>query len=245
MRKLRNRCLLVGLATGLVVAASAPAHPPAPVDDRGRQITGRLHAWMHQAKVPLVRGRVRIRREACPGHPELAGCVFTLRARTFYMKPGVPDPRRLLYHELGHVFDFRVLNNRDRRRFKRILGIHSRGWMLGGLPPSEWFADGYAACAIRGRIHRRARPTEYGYAPTRRQHARVCRLIRAAVAPRSPGPRTPKDPPPVGEVAPPPAEETRPSDGQGEGEGEEPSCNLVDQLLTGCTPGSPPPPPVP
>ena len=49
--------------------AAGDAHPPAPVDEDGRAIRGKLHTWLHQANVPLVRGRVRIRRTGCPGHP--------------------------------------------------------------------------------------------------------------------------------------------------------------------------------
>lgn len=49
---------------------------------------------------------------------------------------------RLLYHELGHVFDLLVLNGRERRRFKRIAGIRRDDWFHGGLPPAEWFGDG-------------------------------------------------------------------------------------------------------
>lgn len=207
------------------------AHPPAPVGERGRAIQGKVHAWIHAAKVPLVSGRVQIRRRSCPGHPSFAGCVFSSRPRTLYLKRGLREPRRLLYHELGHVFDLRVLNRRERGAFKRITGIRRRGWFRGGLPPAEWFADGYAACAIRQRLRRRARPTPYGYTPTRSQHARVCRLIRDAAAPNGRPPEPPKNPPPVIEAEPPPPQENRP--GQGE------SCNLVDQLLTGCKPGSP------
>src|SRR5918992_684392 len=143
--------LLAMVALGVVVA-SAQAHPPAPVSEKGRAIRGTVHTWFHQAKVPLFRGRVQIRRRACPGHPRLAGCVFSSRPRTLYLKTRLREPRRLLYHELGHVFDLRVLNRRERGAFKRIVGIRRSGWFRGGLPPAEWFADGYAGCALRPRL---------------------------------------------------------------------------------------------
>ena len=114
--------------------------------------------------------------------------------------------RTVLYHELGHTFDLLVLNKRERTKFKRIIGIRRRGWFSGVLPPSEWFADGYKACAIRTRVRRRARATFYGYAPRKRQHARVCGLIRDAAAPKGRRPRRPKNPPKVIEVPPPPPE---------------------------------------
>jgi hypothetical protein len=236
MRKLRTASLLLAIA-GPLAASAALAHPPAPVDERGRAISGKLHTWMHQAKVPLVRGRVQIRRQSCPGHPELAGCVFTARPRTFYMRPSARDPRTVLYHELGHAFDLRVLNQRERGAFKRIVGIRRRGWFNGALPPAEWFADAYAGCAYRVQLRRPARRTAYGYRPTRRQHARVCLLIRKAAAPKGRRPRRPNNPPPVIEVEPPPPQQSEPESG--------PECNLVDQLVTGCKPPSPTPPPPP
>jgi hypothetical protein len=231
-----TRCLLVA-GVAATVAPPALAHPPAPVKQNGQPITGKPHAWLHQAKVPLVRGRVQIRRADCPGHPILVGCVFSRRPRTLYLSPRAREPRSVLYHELGHAFDLRVLNRRERGRFKRIIGIRRHGWFSGVLPPSEWFADGYAACAIRTRVRRRAQPTFYGYAPRMRQHARVCRLIHDAAAPKGRKPQRPKNPPKVIEVPPPPPQETQPGEGSG--------CNLVEELLTGCKPPTPPGPALP
>jgi hypothetical protein len=225
--------LMLAVLAACMVAAAGHAHPPAPVDERGHPIRGKLHLWLHQAKVPLVRGRVQVRRVPCPLSPRLAGCVLFARPRTMYLSPNLYELRRIFYHELGHVFDLRVLNMRERRHFKRIVGIHRRGWFRGGLPPAEWFADGYASCAVRLRLRRRVRPTPYGYAATRGQHARVCRLIRAAAKPRGRPPQRPKNPPRVVEVEPPPPQETQPSQG---------GCTLVDQLLTGCKPPTPPAP---
>jgi hypothetical protein len=91
------------LALVVVAAMVAPAlaHPPAPVTERERVVRGKLHAWIHQAKVPLVSGRIQIRRRACPGRPSFDGCVFSERPRVLYLKQVLREPRRLLYHELG------------------------------------------------------------------------------------------------------------------------------------------------
>ena len=103
---------LVALTLGGALAGAGPAgaHPPAPVDDLGRPIGGQIHRWMHQAKVPLVRGRIVIRRTACPMGLGFAGCVFPARPRVLYMRPSLHEPRRILYHELGPTFDLLVLN---------------------------------------------------------------------------------------------------------------------------------------
>lgn len=242
----RHASLAVASVAFLLAAPAAPAvaHPPAPVDEHGRPIRGKVHAWLHQAKVPLVRGRILIRRTPCPASPSFAGCVFTSRPRVIYLAPHLSEPGRLLYHELGHTFDLLVLNGQERRRFKRIVGIRRHGWFGGGLPPAEWFADAYASCAVRLQLRRAARPTPYGYAPTRRRHARVCALIRAAARPRGRRPQRPSNPPAVIEVQAPPPEQTQPGQGG--------TCTLFDQLTTGCKPtqapedpGPPAPPPTP
>ena len=221
---------LVGAIAG---AGQASAPPPAPVDELGHPIHGKIHRWMHQAKVPLVHGRIVIRRTLCPMGPVFAGCVFPARPRVLYMRPSLREPRRILYHELGHTFDLLVLNQRERRRFKRIAGIRRHGWFSGGLPPAEWFADGYAACALRLHLRRAMRPTPYGYSPPPRRYARVCALIRSAAKPRGRPPQPPSNPPRVVEVAPPPPEQTQP--------GRPGTCTLFDQLTTGCEPTKPPP----
>jgi hypothetical protein len=230
---------VAGLTVVLAACASLPAsaHPPAPVDGLGHPIRGKLHAWFHQAKVPMVRGRVKVRMSPCPAHPAFVGCIFNARPRTLFISPSAAGPRLILYHELGHVFDLHVLNGRDRRRFKQIMGIRRGGWFGGGLPPAEWFADGYASCAVRRQLRRRSAPTPYGYLATRRQHARVCRLIRGAAKPRGRPPKWPRKPPPVIEVKPPPPQESQP--------GPDGDCTLLDELLTGCKPPAPPAPVVP
>lgn len=228
----------LALVAGALAVSGAPAgaHPPAPVDEAGHPVRGQLHTWMHRSEVPFVHGRVEIRRVACPMGLSFAGCVFTARPRVLYLRPHLHQTRRVFLHELGHVFDLVVLNARERRRFKRILGIRRSGWFYGGLPPAEWFADGYAACAMRLRLRRAFSPTPYGYSPSPRRHARVCRLIVTAARPGGRPPQRPKNPPRVVEVKPPPPQET-----QQPGEG----CNLLDQLLSGCEPPPAPPPPLP
>ena len=221
---------LLLLVLGLL-GAEASAHPPTPIDRSGREFGGGLHRWMHRSKAPLVKGRVQIIRAACPGNPQLDGCVFPRRPRRIYMGTRLRNPRRLLYHELAHVFDLRVLNNAERRGFKRIMGIRRGGWFRGALPPAEWFAEGYANCAYRRTIRRAGRPTAYGYRASTRQHRRVCLLIARAAAPRGRPPQKPANPPPVIETKPPPPSPPPPAEG--------PSCNPVEQLLTGCAPRGP------
>jgi hypothetical protein len=225
---LRGLRVALAVLIAFVVAAPALGRPPKVVDQQGRLVRGKLHGWVLRSKVPLPSGRIQIRRIPCPLSASFAGCVYTGRPRVIYMRPALHEPRRILYHELGHVFDLTVLNMRERVRFKRIVGIRRSGWFRGALPPAEWFGDGYALCGMRLRLRGRAHPSPYGYAPSPRAHARVCHLIRSAAKPHGRRPTRPKNPPPVVEVAPPPADQTRPG-----------GCTLVDQLVSGCTPPAP------
>jgi hypothetical protein len=222
-----SRLAVIPVVIGLVaLAAPAFAHPPTPVDGKGRAIGGVMHKWLHQAKVPLPKGRVQIIRGRCPGHPNYDACVITRRPRRIYMAVQLSHPRRLLYHELGHVFDLRVLNDRERRGFKKIMGIRRKGWFRGGMPPAEAFADGYQRCAYRTRILAREAPSPYGFRPSVRQHRRICLLISRAAAPRGRPPQPPKNPPAVvNETSPPPAERVP-----------GPPCDVLDVLLTDCSP---------
>ena len=78
--------------------------------------------------------------------------------------------RPLLYHELGHVYDFTTLSNRRRLRIGKILYGFSWLW------DREWFAMAYSYCALG------AYPWPgwfgYGYGPPAAKQRRVCHIIR-------------------------------------------------------------------
>ena len=245
---------------GVVVVSAAgigtaTAHPPAPFGPSGAPLRGAFHTWLHQAKAPLVRGRLRVLLGRCPGAPHFVGCIFTRRPRTIYLSPAARRPRAVLYHELGHTFDLRVLAPRHRKRFKRLMGIHGRGWFSSSPPAAEHFADAYALCAQRKRIAEATVATAYGYRATPRRHRRACALIRDAASvggkgkkrrrparppgdappvaePREPPPPAPpgSQPPPSGPYQPPGPVPDPPPPGEGD-------CGVVERLLTGCEPG--------
>lgn len=231
----RRRLVLAvaALAASLAVVASAAAHPPTLLDSRHRPIGGEMHRWLHNAKVPLVGGRIVIVRSACPSRPLFSACVHARRPRRIYIRRDVRNVRKVLFHELGHTFDLLVMNNADRRAFKKALGIQRRGWYGGLIPPGEWFADAYALCAVRKKITRRPGITHYGYRPSSKRHVRACRVIKRAAASRGKPPQEPKNPPPVIDSKPPPKppEKSKPPPPN-----EPPPCGPLEELLTGCRP---------
>lgn len=203
---------VLAVAVALPAAPAAGARLPTLIDEQGHRIHGKRLDWVRQSRMPIVSGRVRIVSASCPGRPRFAGCVFSRRPRTLYLRPGALTPKGVLYHELGHTFDLTLLRHRDRRAFKRIAGLGGRGWFTGSGPPAELFAEGYALCSRFG-VRRPAADkldftrSVYGYRPTSRQHRSVCRLILRAGAPKRqkarPKPQRPADTPPVIEQKPP------------------------------------------
>ncbi len=174
------------------------------VTPHGRPLPGPWQGWARRALVPTVLGRVRVRLQRCPALPRAAGCVYTRRPRTIYVRPGLRDPRGVLLHELGHVYDHTVMNNRDRGAFRRILRRRAAKWWGGADALAEQFAEAYSWCARYARIVSIAKYSSYDYRPTARQHRRICKLVRAAAGdrraaqkpPQVPVVTRPHDPPP-------------------------------------------------
>jgi len=216
--------LLAALALGTTSAqgATQPRDKAKLVTAKGRSLGGPYQGWVTRAKVPTVRGRVKVLLTGCPRRPRFAGCVFTKRDRTIYLRRSAPSQRQVLLHELGHLFDLRVLGRADRRAFKRVMGRPRASWFRGVNPPAEQFAEAYVLCALRERIKRRI-TGGYGFRTAPRRHRRTCAIIHATVRPKSPPPSPPPNPPPV--TLPPP--QSLPPPGRPPEE-QEPS--LIDQL---------------
>jgi hypothetical protein len=119
-------------------------------------------------------------------------------------------PRSVLLHELGQLFDLRVMNNGDRKRFRKVLGAHKRRWWAAKIPLAEQFAEGYSFCARYSRIVSIARYSNYRYRPSRRQHAKICALIVKAAG-DGPRPAPPPQAPPVTRPDPVPPPQPPPS----------------------------------
>ena len=230
------------MLAGALVATGTPQ--PAPAGERatskttlvsssGRPLPARWQRWVKRSLVPVVNGRVRVGLRGCPDHPRAVGCVYSDRLSRVYIDSRRAALPSTLYHELGHLFDWRVLNNRDRRRFKRIVGRSRQGWFSGRSKPSELFAEAYSFCARYRRIKSIRAYTTYGYDPSPAQHRAACRLIVRAARPASAPSQPPPNPPEtISDPHPPPP--------QPPPEEDEPDSPPVAPL-----PGLPPVPPLP
>jgi hypothetical protein len=145
--------------------------------------------WANQVKAPQVTGVLRLRFGDCGPH-QACGWTFPVniglqsRAKNTFQK-------HLLWHELGHAFDFIRMSPRltragtqrmspPRRVFRRLLGCkRSRGWHQGPLRQrcDERFADAYMFCSAS-----MTNPPSFGpiyvYRPSASQHRRVCRTMK-------------------------------------------------------------------
>ncbi len=119
IRRLAPFVVLAGLGVllGLPFLRSAAAAPLAArgavrlVGPTGGPLSGQWQSWANRSLVPTVTGSVTLRLTGCPGLPKMAGCVYTQQPRVIYVKPGIRQPRAVMLHELGHVYDLTVFSN--------------------------------------------------------------------------------------------------------------------------------------
>ncbi len=219
---------MTSAAAAALVAAPAGAGPTADASAEltmsapgGRPLGGSWERWARASLMPTVRGRVILRLQRCPALPRAAGCVYRRRPRTIYIRPGVLRARSVLLHELGHLYDLRVMNNHDRGRFRRVMRAPRRKWWAGRIPLAEQFAEAYSFCARYPRIVAIGRYASYEYSPSRRQHRSVCKVIVAAARDRAPA-APPRQAPPVTRADPVPPPQPPPGPGTVPGSGSKP-----------------------
>jgi hypothetical protein len=111
----------------------------------------------------------------CPSFPRNEGCADHERGILYARS------RETYWHELGHFYDWQVLSERQRARFRALTRAPRQlpWWNYSSDPDvesvAENFADAYAICALN------YRPPGFwpGYMPNRKLHSRVCEFIRS------------------------------------------------------------------
>lgn len=143
-------------------------------------------AGQRLARPPLPSPMPPIVHGPCPGMPDAGACWD---GTAVYVDAFDVDDRDVLRHELGHAFDTRHLDDAERAALARLLGRRGVEWCDVGAwqaradedtrhaPPCEQFADAYANCRTGARVASIRFVYGYGYAPTPRQHRRVCAAI--------------------------------------------------------------------
>jgi hypothetical protein len=181
--------VVLAVAVGWLCAGLTVAKPGDTklVRANGRAMPKNWQRWADRSLVPTVKGRVTVHLTGCPVLLKAAGCVFNNRPRDVYVRRGVQRVKAVFLHELGHLFDLRVMNNSDRGRFRRILRQpNTRRWWKGSIPLAEQFAEAYSFCGRYRAIVSIARFATYRYRPSRRQHVSACSLMSRAARDRAP-----------------------------------------------------------
>ena len=170
---------MLGLAVGKAAAhlAAAVLTTTVLVHD-GRPYTPQPYTrWLTTFAVPSPPGYVDFGIGPCANRLEIGCMEWTQPIATVRIERSDRRDRLTFAHEMGHVFDFYVLDP---------LGWRARFAALEGFPwrtpwSEEYFADSYALCALHRRL---ARPvtTGYGFHVTPELHQRICALIRNAYA---------------------------------------------------------------
>lgn len=162
--------LAVGVLVGLAIAAADTANA---ATDPGAVPQGAAKA-LEQARIAAPPMVPAIFRDGCPPPTPAVACTWP--HGPIYVTPG--SGRRVLLHELGHQFDFQVLTDYQRDKFRWLVGSDN-AWAEDPDSPAEQFAEAYSICAMpfRGSL---LWSSSYGYDPKPRRHQRICLLIRRA-----------------------------------------------------------------
>jgi hypothetical protein len=155
---------------------SGPALPPTVLVSDPVSKAAPYQCWADQMLVPGPPGRVQLRVSIC--RHEFAGCMEWTRPLATIGLARYGRTRQVLYHELGHVFDYYVLKPVGFRQ--RFQGIEGQPWET---PRSEEaFADLYSECATRRDLKRGPITTGHGLRLTRQRFRAGCAFIRDAAA---------------------------------------------------------------
>ncbi len=177
------RYLIAALAAVALLPASADAATL--IYDDGTPALA-LQAWVDASFAPVPAGLVMIQRRGCVDSAGVTrSCTWAPGSVIGLQEPDPSNLRVTLLHELGHRFDFLRMNAAARQAFQQTMHISGR-WdelraddlLVELTSPQEQFAEAYGLCARFQALRRTRRIAIYGYAPTPRQHRRVCRLIR-------------------------------------------------------------------
>lgn len=132
----------------------------------------------------MVQGTVTLTLDQCAGLTAVA-CATP---GNIWLVPGLladaawwREDRAVLWHELGHQFDYSVLSEAHRDKFRALIR-DTRPWRSPPNSPHEQFAEAYRWCALNPAARRLPRlgAFKFGYHPTGRLHRRICLLIQRA-----------------------------------------------------------------
>lgn len=160
---MKHLALIAATAISLLLASTATAGTLL-VDQNDHPVGGEWQAWVDHAYVPTPPGKVTLIFAPIPyWGASASGCAYPDR---IYIDPSAlsRQPSALwpyvLLHELGHVYDYRVLTDTQRVRFMALwnrtrpgMSVHDAWWYgsndpTASRPVDEWFAEAYRIAAL-------------------------------------------------------------------------------------------------
>jgi hypothetical protein len=138
---------LIILTLFLFLTPAAQAKTALSINSYGQPLPVDLQAIVDQTELPTPEALVSVQFAPCPERNKVAACLSSGGEiwidQRYLNSTALP---KILFHELGHLFDRRYLSTEDRRRWTKVLGLRSNQSWSGR--PSEWFAELAASCWI-------------------------------------------------------------------------------------------------
>ncbi len=147
----------------------------------------RYNIWPKYMKVDPPNARIVMKQNRniitnCGNLGEVAGCTRSysdgsIEVEVQWFPKRIYSTKWIYWHELGHVFDVRMMTNYRRAQYMKLIGS-TRPW---SYYFAERFARNYAGCALFGTnipvFQSVVESSELRYRATRVRHLSTCRFI--------------------------------------------------------------------
>lgn len=138
---------LAAVVVALAAAATASAHTVL-VDTAGQPLGGKWQQWVDRSRVPTPDVVLTVS-FTNPDQATSRAYFIPDESKTTLYVPGGRLDRHEVLHEIGHLYDYTILNDLDRHEImRRVLGGLTPEWrQFGGDSAHEQFAEAYAFAA--------------------------------------------------------------------------------------------------
>ena len=157
---LTRRLVVAGLLALALLVFAAPARAVTlKVFPEGSSYVPPLQSYLdtrNNSWLPTAPGDLEVYLRNCPyTSVPAAGCYLDVTPPELWISSSLLTPkksdalRKVFFHELGHHFDYKLLNAEERLEFTRMFGFaEGTPWAagVGELAPREWFAEAASSC---------------------------------------------------------------------------------------------------
>jgi hypothetical protein len=160
---------------GIVVAATLAVAAPAGATPLTTAESSQFQQWADGSLMPTPSRRIQLQLTGCVSLTGSWSCA--LSTGVISIAPRDAGDRGVFLHELGHMVDFFMARPRDRRAYRRIIGLRpSMRWRSQPVGGQELWATSWSLCA-RYAVLPDDYTTQYGFRPSDAIHQASCRLF--------------------------------------------------------------------